>query len=603
MKLFLLLTLLAASCALADVATQTDWSGGPGVSGPLTVWGNAFSDCYGIVWDDAPGQASPAPFVEHIVEDLADNSTRLCSADLDGDMDMDLIGVKWYSTSWWENADGMGGEWIEHPVAGAGGNPVSLDDMDGDGDVDILYSTDYTVVWLENADGSGTSWIVNYVSTSMSRSVAPASADIDGDGDEDVVCANFEPYDGTIYWWENSNGSGTVWVPHSFVAAAHGYNSVATDDVDGDGDSDVLAAAVYDSDMIWIENLDGQGSSWLEVTIDSDFDSALLVYSADIDGDGDEDVLGGGGSGSGGAGISWWENMDGSGTSWQKQFLMLGLDFRGILDTADLDGDGDEDVAANTWFPGAFYWLENSDGQGTAWEAHLLKEYASYSDASWICASDIDGDGRLDAAGSSWMEDEVYWWDILPTASLTSSILYTGNDPDWGMLLWSAATPPGTSAGIQVRASDDPASMGVWSDTLWAPGGLHGILMDNTSYFQYRAVLAATDPDSAPVLNEVSVTWTSLGTGGGDTPASFTLLPVSPNPSAGAPIVEFGLAVAGSVEISVFDIAGRMVRSIAPSENQAGWHSIQLGELSPGVYFVRLRVGDSEGTQRFVTVE
>lgn len=600
MKLFQAALLLICTSAFADSATQTDWSGGPGVPGPVSTWQTSFADCLGMIWDSPTGQVSGSPVVERLVEDQADNPGQLCPADLDGDSDIDLIGVHWYTTSWWENADGLGGGWVEHPVAGAGGDHISADDIDGDGDVDILAASDHEVMWLENADGSGTSWIVNYVSTSMSRSVRPTSADIDGDGDEDVICANFEPYDGTIYWWENSNGSATVWVPHSFVAAAHGYNSVATDDVDGDGDCDILAAAVYDSDMIWIENLDGQGSSWFEVTIDYDYDSSIMIYTADLDGDGDADVLGGGG---GKTNISWWENLDGSGTSWQEWPVGEDLGFRGLVDTGDLDRDGDEDLAVTAWFPDCFYWMENADGQGTTWEAHLLKQYTGYSDASWICIADIDGDGGYDVAGDSWTEDEIYWWEVLPTAGLTSSILYTGNDPDWGALFWSTATPPGTSTGFQLRASDDPSAMGAWSDTLWAPGSLHGLLADNTSYFQYRALLSTSSPDTTASLMEVTVTWDPLGTGEGGLPSACVLLPVTPNPCAGAPVVEFGLPGPSAVEIDGYDISGRLLKSIGPSAFLPGWHAVQLGELSPGIYFVRMRVGEFEATQRFVVIE
>jgi len=47
--------------------------------------------------------------------------------------------------------------------------------------------------------------------------------------------------------------------------------------------------------------------------IDGDFDDALCVYAADVDGDGDLDVLGAAhipGE------VTWWENTQGDGSGW-----------------------------------------------------------------------------------------------------------------------------------------------------------------------------------------------------------------------------------------------------------------------------------------------
>jgi hypothetical protein len=66
----------------------------------------------------------------------------------------------------------------------------------------------------------------------------------------------------------------------------------------------VLGAAAGDDDITWWENTDGTGTWWTEHTVDGTFDSAHAVYAADIDGDGDSDVLGAGFYASE---ISWWD--------------------------------------------------------------------------------------------------------------------------------------------------------------------------------------------------------------------------------------------------------------------------------------------------------
>ena len=600
MRLFPLPLLLAVSTAVANYADQTDWSGGPGVAGPVTQWGDAFLSGARVLWDSIPGRLLVDPEFERLAEGESDNINLLASGDIDGDGDIDLVGSRFTSVSWWENADFCGTEWIEHPVPGAGDIEFALVDMDGDVDPDVVASTGNDVLWLEN-DGAGSEWSLHQIDGSMSRPVAPCPADIDGDGDIDVICANFTYSDGVIRWWENTDGSALTWEEHGFAAASHGYQGVCGDDVDGDGDCDILAAAIYDGDMIWIENTDGLGTSWLKVTIDASFDSAMRIYSTDLDGDGDSDVIGT--RDFTGTGMTWWENLDGSGTSWTRRSVGdgLGLDFGAFLDTADLDMDGDMDISACTAYPGCFCWLENADGQGTSWEAHILREMAGYADASFITDADFDGDGWTDAAGCSWNEDDIYWWSLAPAGSLTSSILHAEICLYWYFLDWAATTPSGSAVGFQVRSSDDSSVLGPWSDTLWTPGGLEGLLEYDTNYFQYRSILMPGDPGAYPVLNNVSVMWIEMGLEEGEAPSSLVLLPVTPNPCAGVPELVVGLPVDEALAVSVFDVAGRLV---AASENpgRQGWQSIGLTGLTPGVYLVMVRAGGEEAVGRFTVI-
>ncbi len=87
--------------------------------------------------------------------------------------------------------------------------------------------------------------------------------------------------------------------------AFNGAGSVYAADINGDGDMDVLGAAVFSNDIAWWENTAGDGTAWTEHTVDGAFDFARSVYAADIDGDGDIDVLG---AAYGTDEIAWWES-------------------------------------------------------------------------------------------------------------------------------------------------------------------------------------------------------------------------------------------------------------------------------------------------------
>jgi hypothetical protein len=88
-------------------------------------------------------------------------------------------------------------------------------------------------------------------------------------------------------------------VDGSFVGAS----SVYAEDVDRDGDMDVLGAATVAYDLTWWENADGTGTDWVEHSVDEYIVAAGSVYAEDVDGDGDMDVLGAAG---GADDIIWW---------------------------------------------------------------------------------------------------------------------------------------------------------------------------------------------------------------------------------------------------------------------------------------------------------
>ncbi|MCK4807089.1 MAG: VCBS repeat-containing protein, partial [Candidatus Aegiribacteria sp.] len=132
--------------------------------------------------------------------------------------------------------------------------------------------------------------------------------------------------------------------------------SVYSEDVNGDGYMDVLGSAGYDDDITWWENVDGSGTSWTEHTVDWDFDGAWSVSSADIDDDGYMDVLG---AGYWADDITWWENVDGSGTSWTEHTVDWDFDGAWSVCFADIDSDGYMDVLGAAFFACDITWWEN----------------------------------------------------------------------------------------------------------------------------------------------------------------------------------------------------------------------------------------------------
>jgi hypothetical protein len=499
-------------------ATQTDWSGGPGVPGPVTDWGNTFESAADVNWSDVPGDLNltRAP-IGCVVSETVDGPSSVHAADVDGDGDTDILGAAVMdmfegAVYWWENLDGSGGSWGEHVVDGEFEGAISVysADMDGDEDIDVIGAalTPRDVVWWENADGDGTSWTKHPINTDFWGVNSVYAADVDGDDDMDVLAAGLVNCD--VMWWENVDGLGTTWEEHYVDDEFTAAESVFAADVDGDMDIDVLGAASVANDITWWENVDGTGESWNEHIVADDFEKAYDVKAADIDGDSDIDIIG--------AGlyvddITWWENVDGNGTSFKGHVIDSGFEQVNSLWVADVDGDNDIDVLSAAGSDNDISWWENADGVGGSWTKRTVD--GNFGGASSVYAADVDGDGKLDVLGAAELDDKTAWWDVAEFAAageLVSSIYDTEGSPDWGFIDWTAGTPENTAVKFQIRASNAWGVMGNWSDDITVnPFGLEGFVEDGLRYLQYRTILETTDPGISPTLEDVTIDWGYTG--------------------------------------------------------------------------------------------
>ena len=74
---------------------------------------------------------------------------------------------------------------------------------------------------------------------------------------------------------------------------------------------------------------------------------------------------------------------------------------------------------------------------------------------------------------------------------------------------------------------------------------------------------------------------------------------LTPNPSRGKTTLYYSLSNEGIVNVSLYDVSGKMVEKLFNGTQKAGRHSINIENmtLSPGVYFVRMETSDKVETK------
>jgi hypothetical protein len=283
-------------------------------------------------------------------------------------------------------------------------------DLDGDGDLDALVASSYfgpNVAWFPNSDGKGRFGSARNITSTAYGALSVEAGDLDGDGDLDVLSASYYGDHDKVAWYQNTDGKGKFGSQKVIETKNADFMSAHAVDLDGDNDLDIATASRLDDTIAWYENTDGQGTFGDQQVISIKADGARAVYSADIDGDGDQDVLSASASDNE---IAWYENTNGQGTFGDQRIISSKAEGVRSVHTADIDKDGDVDVLSASFSDGKIAWYENSDGKGTFGTEDVI---ATLEEASSVHAADLDGDGDMDvvACTYSYENGKVVWYE------------------------------------------------------------------------------------------------------------------------------------------------------------------------------------------------
>lgn len=319
----------------------------------------SMSTPYNLAWLanlDGSGTFGPINLIGTMSE-----TYRINLADLDNDGDLDAMGATVFLDiiSWYENIDGLGNFGPRNIISNIadGAHDVIGADIDNDGDMDVISASDHSgLAWYENLDGHGSFSSPKIINNIIDSSRSVVATDMDGDGDIDIVGNARQP--AQIFWMENMDGQGTFGTMHIILEMGDYANGIFVADVDGDNDMDVFSASPYINEVAWFENLDGQGTFGTKNIITNTLSKPFAVYVEDLDNDGDNDVLATSVDPFGGE-VVWFENLDGLGTFSTKKSIDDNLVFPRDVYAADIENDGDMDVFIADQNSNTIAWYEN----------------------------------------------------------------------------------------------------------------------------------------------------------------------------------------------------------------------------------------------------
>ncbi len=277
-------------------------------------------------------------YVDEVEYDTGRQGLGLAIGDLDGDNDLDIAVTSQYNVSvLFNQGDGTFAD-EESYLVGNRAISVVIGDLDGDEDLDLAVANQFrdNVSILLNLGNGKFAKEVLYDTGLEPRQLA--IGDLDGDGDVDIASTTRADYGSMSVLFNRGNGTFEDFI---LLGIKSSSNDVVIGDLNNDGKLDLVfvhrpRSGIDNVDILF--NLGG-GTFSNEVSFQAGFDPSSLAID-DMDGDGDPDLVV---TNFKGANISILRNL-GDGTFGNHELYGVG-DKPISVAIGDLDGDGDNDLA------------------------------------------------------------------------------------------------------------------------------------------------------------------------------------------------------------------------------------------------------------------
>ena len=298
----------------------------------------------------------------------------------------------------WRIGNGQAGGGFYGPENGVEQLPLALPfapftaDLDQDGDDDIVFSTgpQAEVRWLENL-GTGSMGSPRALISPTEIGFLTSVVDVDGDSDLDLVLMR----DHSFEFWLNDGSEQFTLSPPQPISPSGTLRQFVAEDLDDDGDVDVLVArdaAANGAVEAWLYENDGAGNFSTTLVLDLS-EQAFGVSVGELNGDTNRDLVT---ARSAGVPGSYSINVYlGSGSStFAPPIQASGSHGARLIEVADLDLDGLDDALVHDPATGIVYW--RSLGGGAIDQPTTLVEAPTVVDFLPVEVIDFDSDGDQD---------------------------------------------------------------------------------------------------------------------------------------------------------------------------------------------------------------
>ncbi len=451
-----------------------------------------------------------------------------------------------------------------------------LKDLDGDGDLDAIINGSR---YFENQGNASNPNFVEIIGSSNPLSGInnlswnlPDLIDLDSDSDLDLI---FGSYNKIEYYKNTGNSSSAIFENTSGGIDSTYYTMPEFVDIDNDGDFDMFVGIYNENAYAFMyayykntgtsENPVFEKQAWTDNPLNADTALTFIpvLKFADIDNDGDFDVFTAGYGGSsdlryfkntGTADAPVFEEQTGGNNPFNGLSNILDLDF------VDIDNDGDLDCFMGILGQGMDFYRNT----GTASAPVFTSEASPVTiPDTWYYLfpefADIDNDGDFDLIAGGFDYD-LYQWEVLYAENKG-----TADTPDF-KAQYGNANPLNLSfyvPGIAFADIDNDGDQDCFIGTL---GG-------SIYYFKNKTVSAGIE--NAATDNSLSV---------------------YPNPASNEIRIDLSSFGSEDVNISVFDITGKIVSSYILKDK----NTINVSNLKSGVYFIKARDNKHSETAEFI---
>jgi hypothetical protein len=443
-------------------------------------------------------------------------------------------------------------------------------DIDRDGDNDVLGALieENAIVMWRNDGGNPIAWTRQTISSNFYSAHSVYAADFDGDLDDDVVGAS---YGGEIAWWRNDGGEPIIWTKQTVRYGFTEAHEVFAEDVDSDGDIDILGAASSACLYAWWRNEGGDPINWTEQVIDDDSNYPKSICAADLDGDGNVDVAG--------ASIldnrvAWWRNDGEDPINWTEFTISNSFFGAHRVQAIDIDGDKDNDILGAAYWGDEIAWWRNDGGDPISWLKQRIG--VGMTQACIAYATDLDGDGDKDVLGTAQTRNQLAWWrnDGGDPITWTKSVIDSNFYRVWPLYACDldGDLVPDVMAGSSYNGTNEVK----WWENNLEPVGI----------------------EEVPLMR---------------LPTAFSLSQNYPNPFNPSTTIRYTVPENKgpvNVELAIYDLRGRLVKLLvnkiqSPGRYAVHWNGTDRQGLPTcsGSYMVRIHAGDFTSTRKMVMVE